>query len=112
MLRYLKYSLEIKPYNRVRIEEQPAIAEEKTEIGHWEGDTIIGGNHLAAIATYVDKTSKFLLARVMKTQTSAELNRTTEEAFAGLPASHLKTFTFDNGQEFSWYEQAASLGVE
>ncbi|CCI18425.1 hypothetical protein MICAF_3930008 [Microcystis aeruginosa PCC 9807] len=48
----------------------------------------------------------------MKTQTSAELNRTTEEAFAGLPASHLKTFTFDNGQEFSGCEQSAGLGVE
>ena len=108
----IKYSSEIKAYNRVGIEARPAIAEEKTEIGHWEGDTIIGGNHLGAIATYVDKTSKFLVARVMKTQTTAELNRTTEVAFAGLPASHLKTFTFDNGQEFSGYEQAAGLGVE
>jgi IS30 family transposase len=65
-----------------------------------------------SLPIYVDKTSKFLVARVMKTQTTAELNRTTEVAFAGLPASHLKTFTFDNGQEFSGYEQAAGLGVE
>lgn len=99
--------------NRVGIEERPAIAEQKTEIGHWEGDTIIGGSHLGAIATYVDKSSKFLVARVMKTRTAAELNRATEEAFAGLPACHLKTFTFDNGKEFSGHEQlAAGLGVK
>ena len=49
----IKYSSEIKAYNRVGIEDRPAIAEEKTEIGHWEGDTIIGGNHLGAIATYL-----------------------------------------------------------
>lgn len=49
----------------------------------------------------------------MKTRTAAELNRATEEAFAGLPACHLKTFTFDNGKEFSGHEQlAAGLGVK
>ena len=31
--------------NRVGIENRPVIADEKTEIGHWESDTIIGGNH-------------------------------------------------------------------
>lgn len=99
--------------NRVGIEHRPAIADEKTEIGHWEGDTIIGGNHLGAIATYVDKSSKFLVARVMKTRTSAELNQVTQSAFASIPTSQLKTFTFDNGKEFSGHEQLTTqLGVE
>jgi hypothetical protein len=40
----------------------------------------------------VDKTSKFLVARVMKTRTAAELNQASQEAFAPIPASHLKTF--------------------
>ncbi len=44
--------------NRVGIEMRPSIAEEKRQIGHWEGDTIVGGNHLGAIATHVDKASK------------------------------------------------------
>lgn len=98
--------------NRIGIEQRPSIAEEKTQIGHWEGDTIIGGNHLGAIATHVDKASKFLVARVMKTRTSAEMNRVSIAAFSQMSADKRRTFTFDNGKEFSGHEQMAKvLGV-
>jgi IS30 family transposase len=32
------------------------------EIGHWESDTMIGGNHYGVIVTHVDKASNFLVA--------------------------------------------------
>jgi transposase, IS30 family len=99
--------------NRVGIEQRPEIAEQKSEIGHWEGDTIIGGNHLGAIATHVDKASKFLVARVMKDRTAAEMNRVTIAAFESIPKEQRRTMTFDNGKEFSKHEQlAATLGVQ
>ena len=31
--------------HRVGIEEGPAIVETSTQIGHWEGDTVIGADH-------------------------------------------------------------------
>jgi IS30 family transposase len=93
--------------NRVGIEQRPAIAEQKTEIGHWEGDTIVGGNHLGAIATHVDKASKFLVAQVMKDRTAGEMNRVTIAAFEAIPKEQRKTMTFDNGKEFSRHEQLA-----
>ena len=40
---------------RIGIEHRPAIADAKTEIGHWESDTMIGGNHQGVIVTHVDK---------------------------------------------------------
>ena len=43
--------------NRVGIEQRPAIAGEKKELGHWESDTMIGGNHLGVLVTHVDKAS-------------------------------------------------------
>jgi len=46
--------------NRVGIEFRPAIAEAKTEIGHWESDTVIGVNHTGVVVTHVDKASKYL----------------------------------------------------
>lgn len=54
---------------RVGIEQRPTIADEKVEIGHWESDTIIGGNHMGVIVTHVDKASKFLLAAIAKNKT-------------------------------------------
>ena len=99
--------------NRVGIEQRPAIAEQKSEIGHWEGDTIVGGNHLGAIATHVDKASKFLVARVMRDRTAGEMNRVTIAAFESIPVEQRQTMTFDNGKEFSRHEQlAARLGVQ
>jgi IS30 family transposase len=99
--------------NRVGIEQRPSIAEEKTQIGHWEGDTIIGANHLGAIATHVDKASKFLVARVMKDRTAVEMNRVSIAAFREVSADKRRTFTFDNGKEFSKHEQMAKvLGVD
>jgi IS30 family transposase len=99
--------------NRVGIEQRPSIASAKTQIGHWEGDTIIGGNHLGAIATHVDKASKFLVARVMKSRTAVEMNQVSIAAFSAITADKRRTFTFDNGKEFSKHQQMArALGVQ
>jgi transposase, IS30 family len=51
--------------NRVGIEQRPAIADKKREVERWEGDTVIGAAHSGAIATYVDKASKYLIGWVI-----------------------------------------------
>jgi IS30 family transposase len=94
---------------RVGIEHRPAIADAKTEIGHWESDTMIGGNHHGIIVTHVDKASKFLVADLGKNKTSSEVNRVTIELFNKIPKTQRKTMTFDNGKEFSNH---AELGKE
>ncbi len=66
---------------RVDISERPVIADQKTEIGHWESDTMIGGNHLGVLVTHVDKASKFLVAGLAKNKTASEINRVTEKLF-------------------------------
>jgi transposase, IS30 family len=93
--------------NRVGIEHRPAIAEEKREIGHWEGDTMIGAAHCGAIATYVDKASKYLIARVMPNRTAQALNEFTIRAFKVIGTDKVETMTFDNGKEFSGHEELA-----
>ncbi len=51
--------------NRVSIEERPAIVAERTRIGDWEVDTIIGKRHHQAIVTLTECRSGFgLLAKV------------------------------------------------
>lgn len=93
--------------DRVGIENRPAIADEKTEIGHWESDTIIGGNHLGVIVTHVDKASKFLVAGLGKNKTSEEINRVTFNLFSNISMANRKTMTFDNGKEFSGHVKIA-----
>ncbi len=49
--------------NRISIDERPTIVEEKTRIGDWEIDTVIGQNHQGALVTIVDRVSKFTLIK-------------------------------------------------
>ena len=84
--------------NRVGIEFRPAIAEAKTEIGHWESDTVTGVNHTGIVVTHVDKASKYLLAGLSKNKTMEQINRVTIKLFREMEPAYLKTITFNNGR--------------
>lgn len=92
--------------NRRSIDERPAIVAEKTRLGDWEADTIIGKNHQQAIVSLVDRKSKFcLLAKVM-TNTAAAV----AAAICRLLQRHrakVHTITSDNGREFAAHEKIA-----
>jgi transposase, IS30 family len=97
---------------RVGIEHRPAIAALKTEIGHWESDTMIGGNPIGILVTHVDKASKFLLAGLAKQKTMQQINQVTIGVFEAIATAFRKTMTFDNGKEFSGHQQLTEvLGV-
>jgi len=49
--------------NRISIDERPEIVAQKTRIGDWEIDTVIGKNHQGALVTIVDRFSKFTLIK-------------------------------------------------
>jgi transposase, IS30 family len=97
---------------RVGIEHRPAVADLKTEIGHWESDTVIGANHTGIIATHVDKASKFLLAGLAKNKSVQQINQVTIELFEQIGATFRKTMTFDNVREFCGHQKLAdTLGL-
>jgi IS30 family transposase len=98
---------------RVDISERPAIADQKTEIGHWESDTMIGGNHLGFLVTYMDKASKFLVAGLAKNKTASEINRVTEKIFQEIHPDKRKTFTCDKVKEFCGHQELSEkLGAD
>lgn len=45
--------------NRISIEERPAIVTNKSRIGDWEGDTIIGKGHQGVVATHIERKTKY-----------------------------------------------------
>ena len=93
--------------NRVDIEERPKIVESKSRIGDWEGDTIIGAKHQGALATYVDRKSKYLIMCKLPNKESEVTKSRTIEAFTPIKR-RVKTITYDNGKEFSKHEAIAA----
>lgn len=81
--------------NRVDIENRPAVVEEKSRIGDWEGDTIIGAEHQGAVVSHVDRCSKYTILAKVTNKTSELVQQITIEQFQlhGLP---VLTITYDN----------------
>lgn len=94
--------------NRIDIDERPNIVNERTRIGDWEGDTVIGSHTGGAVlATMVERKSRLVV--VAKSQ-----NKTTKSVIDSIitkmePISELfETATFDNGPEFANHEHLAT----
>jgi IS30 family transposase len=86
------------------ITERPEEVELRQDIGHWEGDTIIGKNHKGAITTNVERKSGKLIASKLPNKTAQAVLDATKDDFADLPARLCVSITYDNGKEFSKHE--------
>lgn len=90
--------------HRVDISKRPKVVDQKSRLGDWEGDLIIGKNHQGAILSLVDRKSKFTL---LERLTSKEANRVVDAVLRGFktaPRQVCHTITYDNGKEFSQHE--------
>lgn len=87
-----------------RIDERPAVVELRTEIGHWEGDTIKGQEKTQGVTTHVERASGYGIADKLDHVTAENVKQKTAQSFTRIPKDKKKTETFDNGMEFSEYE--------
>lgn len=98
--------------NRRFIDDRPAIVDEKTRLGDWEIDTIIGKEQQGAIVTIVERVSRKTFIGLAGTKHATFV---TDQAIGLLSAvkQYVWTITADNGGEFSFHEQiAAALEAE
>lgn len=91
---------------RIDISERPQIVEEKSRIGDFEGDTIIGGKCQGAILSYVDRCSKFVLLKKIPSREASVVFQATVKKLHQLPCK-IWTMTFDNGKEFARHKEIA-----
>jgi IS30 family transposase len=97
---------------RVSISERPAIVDEKTRIGDFEIDTIIGKGKQGAITTIVDRASAFVKISIPTTKRAEDVeNETTRLLLPHKEITH--TITSDNGLEFANHTAIAkALGCD
>jgi IS30 family transposase len=93
--------------NRVSIDERPEIVDQKTRIGDWEGDTIIGKNHRGGLVTLAERKSRYVLAGHIHSKHADGVTAVTKRLL--IPhKDKCHTITFDNGKEFAEHESIAT----
>ncbi len=90
--------------NQIRIDEGLAVVEEKSRLGDWEVDSVIGKGHQQSIVTMVERKTKLL--RMMKIDRKPE-SLTRDAICAQLQHLVVQTITSDNGKEFSAHAEIA-----
>jgi transposase, IS30 family len=98
-----------------RIDERPEVVNERSRIGDWEGDTIVGKEKTERILTYEERVSGYGMARKLPVVTAEIVEKETEDCFRQIPKKVRLTLTRDNGVEFGDYdrtlEERTGLGV-
>lgn len=86
------------------ISTRPATVENRTELGHWEGDTVVGSDKHHCLLTLVERKTGFVIIKKLTARTAALTNAAILDA---LKEHHkkFKTITFDNGTEFHSYTE-------
>jgi IS30 family transposase len=93
---------------RVGIEQRPAIVNDRSRFGDWEGDLVVGSRAPASIATHVERRSRYLKASLLENRKAETFNATATPVYQQLPETLRQTLTVDNGKEFSRFKELES----
>ena len=87
--------------NKVMISERPAEVDDRAVPGHWEGDLLMG-RRMTAIATLVERRTRYVMLLRLPNGNSAESVRTAiAKRIVTLPAQLRRTLTWDQGKEMA-----------
>jgi len=100
--RYGAYDSRGRLAGKRHISERPTAVEDRTHVGHWEIDTIVGLGR-PCVVTLVERVTGYVMIGKLRAHTVAELNRAALHLIASAPLPVL-TITADNGTEFHGYK--------
>jgi len=97
--------------NRRSIEERPEVVEQRTRLGDWEVDLIVGKDHQGVLVTLTERKSRFTLLRKVANKQAQLVSQTIIELLQWVSA--LESITADNGKEFAAHQHIAqTLSVD
>jgi IS30 family transposase len=95
------------------IARRPAVVTERSRLGDWEGDLIVGPASRSAVATLVDRKSRYLrLIHLPDGHRSDQLVAALTAAFGSTDPARRLTLTWDQGSEMSRHDEVARLFSE
>jgi IS30 family transposase len=86
----------------IPIAQRPPEVDDRRVPGHWEGDLLVGAGGKSAIATLVERHTRYvLLADLPDGRSSMEVVAALQQRIAHLPAHLVKSLTWDQGSELA-----------
>ena len=79
------------------------------ELGHLEGDTIVGGKHKSAVITLVERLSKVIITLQPEGRRAIDIENRLNQWMQSVPKHLFKSMTFDCGKEFSNWKSISNI---
>jgi len=92
--------------NRVSIDQRLSLVDDRSRIGDWEADTIIGKAHKQAIVSLTERKSGLALIYKVDRRTKENTERAIKRLLESI-SDQVFTITSDNGKEFANHEKIA-----
>jgi len=97
-----KKSFQIK--DRISIDQRPSHIELRNQVGHWEGDLIVGLKQASVIGTVVERKTRFTHIIKLNDKKSATVTNSFARRLNKLHPHFRKTMTYDNGIEMAHHK--------
>lgn len=99
------------------IDERPAVVDARTELGHWEADTVVGQRNgkEAVVFTLVERVTNNYIAMRIPGKTNEAVQaamRTLHAEYGDFFSNVFKSITTDNGSEFEDFAQIEQWGTD
>ena len=100
--------------DRVSIDQRPLYIEKRKQVGHWEGDLIVGLKQASFIGTIVERKTRFTYIMKLPDKKTSTVTRRFASEFKKLHPACRRTLTYDNGIEMAnhkWLTKKTGMKV-
>lgn len=98
----------------VSIENRPKVVEQRKEVGHWEGDLVIGKKHNSCIGSIVERKMRYTLLVKLDNKKSKTVCEAFSKKLNEIPECFRKSMTYDNGTEMAehkWLTKKTGMDI-